>query len=655
MVETPQEDSALAQEVWARLPPWEEAVTLTEAYLAHGRYSWSTLPRAELCGMYMSGIYAHPKEMRTAPRTCWSGLSLLFAVFALGALFEPPATPPSPPNPLGSPSSPHNLGSNTTPPPIHPTAHAYFRTARAALALAQPMVKTTATGVLTLVHLAQWLEHAQAYGELTMNGGVPGPTGEREIVPAGNVGGGASGWVWAYMGLAARLGTSIGLHLNSARWKLDEQTAQRRSRIFWQLFTHDTWVSFSFGRPPSLNASFIDCALPKDEDEYTNNQGGKELGFHSWTWQYARLLHNVMTTAFGAKVPPYTMVLDLDRKIRDFPVPSYLQPNCNELEMPSPTQELIIQRFIVLSSKEATLLNLHRTYFAQALREQPHDLLRHRYGPSVMATYRSAWRLIEGLKSPTRRTPGLIARHNIAWSNALSAAIVMCLMVTRAPSSNLATSCMEELVTVEGLFTAASPSCRAAANLLESIKRLRIKGQEALDQSHSSDPLLTPAELDRLGGKTYYISGGSCIAPDSASPATTSDSDASLEEPGPMPTDFIMMDNLHPRIVQDMKAFEFEMSMPTYNLSQQTPYSGSLFDAPPVLDPQAMTQDAGIYGVDLFPFMAERLMQQQYQQQMQQPQHGGEQPAAPIEGAFSPNPAAALDATWQSFVEQLGF
>lgn len=122
-----------------------------------------------------------------------------------------------------------------------------------------------------------------------------------------------------------------------------------------------------------------------------------------------------------------------------------------------------------------------------------------------------------------------------------------------------------------------------------------------------------------------------------------------------MPTDFIMMDNLHPRIVQDMKAFEFEMSMPAYNLSQQTPYSGSLFDAPPVLDPQAMTQDAGIYGVDLFPFMAERLMQQQYQQQMQQPQHGGEQPVVPIEGAFSPNPAAALDATWQSFVEQLGF
>lgn len=61
-----------------------------------------------------------------------------------------------------------------------------------------------------------------------------------------------------------------------------------------------------------------------------------------------------MTTAFGAKAPPYTMVLDLDRKIRDFPVPNYLQPSCNELEMPAPAQELIMQRYIVLASKEAS-------------------------------------------------------------------------------------------------------------------------------------------------------------------------------------------------------------------------------------------------------------------------------------------------------------
>lgn len=68
---------------------------------------------------------------------------------------------------------------------------------------------------------------------------------------------------------------------------------------------------------------------------------------------------------------------------------------------------------------------MHRTYFAQALRDQPHDLLKHRYGPSVMATYRSAWRLIEGLKQPSRKVPDLLARHSLAWSQALSAAVCL--------------------------------------------------------------------------------------------------------------------------------------------------------------------------------------------------------------------------------------
>ena len=147
-----------------------------------------------------------------------------------------------------------------------------------------------------------------------------------------------------------------------------------------------------------------------------------------------------MTTAFGAKMPPYAIILDLDRKIRDFPTPRYLLPNCEVNESPRPSKELIIQRWIVLSSKETStshpssahcpftdvviaLLNLHRTYFTQALRDQPNDLLRHRYGPSVMATYRSAWRLIQTLKLVSEKAPDLLARISLAWSHALSAAV----------------------------------------------------------------------------------------------------------------------------------------------------------------------------------------------------------------------------------------
>ena len=88
------------------------------------------------------------------------------------------------------------------------------------------------------------------------------------------------------------------IDLNPARWNLDEVTKQKRSRVFWQLFTQDTWLvsfrclnerrvnglivyvyqSFSFGRPPSLIPSFIDCGFPRDLDEYTNKDGGKEMG-----------------------------------------------------------------------------------------------------------------------------------------------------------------------------------------------------------------------------------------------------------------------------------------------------------------------------------------------------------------------------------------
>jgi hypothetical protein len=61
-----------------------------------------------------------------------------------------------------------------------------------------------------------------------------------------------------------------------------------------------------------------------------------------------------MTTAFGARLPPYSTILELDRKIRDFPVPKYLQPNCDVAEDPPPSPELTMQRWNVLSFKEAS-------------------------------------------------------------------------------------------------------------------------------------------------------------------------------------------------------------------------------------------------------------------------------------------------------------
>ena len=75
---------------------------------------------------------------------------------------------------------------------------------------------------------------------------------------------------------------------------------------------------------------------------------------HPWTWQYTRLLHQVMTTAFGAKVPPYSTVLDLDRKVRDFPVPPHLRPNCTLPNFEQMLPSFFMRGFFVVSSKESS-------------------------------------------------------------------------------------------------------------------------------------------------------------------------------------------------------------------------------------------------------------------------------------------------------------
>ena len=88
------------------------------------------------------------------------------------------------------------------------------------------------------------------------------------------------------------------------------------------------------------------------------------------------------------------------------------------------------QSFSILADnfRSPVLLNLHRPYFAQALQESPADLHRHRYLPSVIATYRSAWRLSRGLAVTWKAVPGILVRLLLPWSHALSAAVSCHLM-----------------------------------------------------------------------------------------------------------------------------------------------------------------------------------------------------------------------------------
>jgi hypothetical protein len=69
------------------------------------------------------------------------------------------------------------------------------------------------------------------------------------------------------------------------------------------------------------------------------------------------------------------------------------------------------------------LLYIHRSYFVQAIREASANPLGHKYAASVLATYRSACRLITSLRGMYPNHPDIASRCWFFWSGIFSALV----------------------------------------------------------------------------------------------------------------------------------------------------------------------------------------------------------------------------------------
>jgi hypothetical protein len=76
-----------------------------------------------------------------------------------------------------------------------------------------------------------------------------------------------------------------------------------------------------------------------------------------WIWQYSKLMHNIMSAVFGVKIPPYAKVLDLDRRIRDFPLSAdvlrTLDTHEDALEAEA-SPKMHMQRWWIIALKETS-------------------------------------------------------------------------------------------------------------------------------------------------------------------------------------------------------------------------------------------------------------------------------------------------------------
>ncbi|KAI0820381.1 fungal-specific transcription factor domain-containing protein [Trametes gibbosa] len=495
------------------LPGVDEAAELRRIYFQHAAWMYNPVTMAQLNESAFNIFYDPHKAPDMDDPLLSHQLALLYMILAIGSLMD------------------------TTRPAYNVEAEKYHQLSRAALFQSPIFEEPTLTAVQSLYLMAFYLFLSERHGS-----GV----GSR----------------WAFMGLAVKLGVSMGLHRDAGKWHISNDEVQRRRESFWELYSYDLLQSFTLGRPPSFTLAHIDCKKPYTEDPCS------EETFHWWKHRFtSECMNLVYDQAFGAKTPTYSTVLQLDRKLRGFTVPASLQiAGFGNSESRAggyyESVPLILQRHLVLAVRESNLLYMHRGFFARAISDHPKDPLGSPYGGSFIAAYRSAGSLVALVRNIHSQLKELTERMWFLWTHLFSCSIILGSIVTRCPSMSLAPSALVQLDSACELFRKTATGFHAE-KVLGIMLRLREKAHSSLAAYRNTPPSrpgtlsepTTPAddndELNTLGGRTRLVEQKE----KSASPQVNDRSPTSLNPVVPLPLKQDDDQPVHPYVLQYLRTF----------------------------------------------------------------------------------------------------
>ncbi|KAI0763745.1 fungal-specific transcription factor domain-containing protein [Trametes elegans] len=495
------------------LPGVDEASELRRIYFQHAAWMYNPVTMAQLNESAFNVFYNAHKAPDMEDPLLAHQLSLLYMILAIGSLMD------------------------VTRPAYNVEAEKYHHLARAALFQSPIFEEPTLIAVQSLYLMAFYLFLGERHGA-----GV----GSR----------------WAFMGLAVKLGVSMGLHRDAGKWHISHDEVQRRRESFWELYSYDLLQSFTLGRPPSFTLVHIDCKKPYTEDPCN------EETFHWWKHRFtSECMNLVYDQAFGAKTPTYSTVLQLDRKLRGFAVPASLQiAGFGNSESRGGSYydsvPLILQRHLVLAIRESNLLYMHRGFFARAISDHPKDPLGSPYGGSFIAAYRSAGSLVALVRNIHSQLKELTERMWFLWTHLFSCSIILGSIVTRCPSMSLAPSALVQLDSACDLFAKTATGFHAE-KVLGIMMRLREKAHMSLSAYRNTPPSrpgtlsepTTPAddndELSTLGGKTRLVPQKE----KSMSPQITDRSPTSMNPVVPLPLKQDEDQQVHPFVLQYLRTF----------------------------------------------------------------------------------------------------
>lgn len=149
---------------------------------------------------------------------------------------------------------------------------------------------------------------------------------------------------------------------------------------------------------------------------------------------------HITDALLSAKAPTYETVLDLDRRIRQTTLPTvklYLRPDEEDYSNPALCMKgWLMSQFRSIGAPQLScticllahlhvlaMIYIHRTFFAQALLDNPDNPLSSPYAPSFLAANRCASVLIKSFIHHFERCPDLCGRFWGIWTHTFSACV----------------------------------------------------------------------------------------------------------------------------------------------------------------------------------------------------------------------------------------
>ncbi|KAF8508941.1 fungal-specific transcription factor domain-containing protein [Hysterangium stoloniferum] len=486
------------------LPDISLAQQLVDVYFDHGAWLYNPISKTRFFDEIFHHVYSSDSTLGSLSRVTSHNAAVLFMIFALATFLS------------------HN---NIT------DAEHYHQLARTSMSCDAILVDPTMPSIRAMLLMA-------FYHLLTDNNGPQ--------------------HCWALMGLSSHMAQNIGLHRDSWRWKLDEDIAQERRALFWELYWLGINQCLNYGRPPSLSLDYCDCEMPRSEERPENRLGEIKPGFHIRKLQFAsECTSQVVRAVLGIKQTPYSTILALDRKVRDHQALK-IPPNgaTGPCELGAATEGLTLQRFFLKA-------------LAEMITDHPEDILHCQFGPSALAAYRSASTYIALMSNLCDLQPELPTRFVVFWNHLMASSIVVGSIATKCPTSVLAQSSIKELDACYTLFERAAgfgESSGRPARALVIVSKIRDRAHQVAARIQAG---ILPQELPRQGDsdnceeehdELSILSGrGRLIAPKSHSPthstivvSSRQPSICATDSPSPQ-REFDAFNAAHPALLDNLR------------------------------------------------------------------------------------------------------